>query len=155
MDKLPIDVKRKIALELKPSDLIKFCMTEKEMYGKICMDNNFWRLKLERDYPSKFNYFVSRGLKFKNPRNTYIREFTRIANIIENKVRPIYPNLKISQVLIDIFYKYKNIDYSLYDLQASLAKKLRNRITTYDYDKIILFLNNLIREEKEKEKEKF
>ena len=77
------DIQRKIALDLDPSDFISLCSSKKEFYKNICENDIFWRLKIERDYPEIFNYFQKNGLILKNPKNTYIRTFKKIAELLE------------------------------------------------------------------------
>lgn len=83
---LPEDVQRKIALELSPSDLINFCLTEKQKMDKICNSDIFWRLKLEKDFRQVFYYYKKHNIILKNPKNTYMRLFTEQARFIEDKL---------------------------------------------------------------------
>ena len=84
---MPKDLQRKIALKLSPPELIRFCKTNKSLNIEICESNDFWRLKLEKDYPELFNYFSKNKLILKNPKNTYMRRFTEISTLIENFVQ--------------------------------------------------------------------
>jgi len=72
---LPPDIKRKIALELSPQDVIKLCNLNSKYNNDICNNKDFWNLKLQRDFPAKYDSLTSKGLKFVNPKATYIREF--------------------------------------------------------------------------------
>lgn len=80
---LPRDVKRGIALKLSPSDLIAFCSTDVAANRDICENKEFWRLKIQLDYPGRFNYFAKNNIVLVNPKNTYIREFLFLANEID------------------------------------------------------------------------
>jgi hypothetical protein len=86
MDTLPNDIKRVVALELSPPDLIKFCLTNKNTNNAICKSNDFWRQKLMIDYPQVFDYYVRNKMIIKNPKNLYIRKFTEVYRMIENFV---------------------------------------------------------------------
>ena len=72
---LPADLKRKIALELSPPDIISLCATSKQFNTEICNSKEFWRLKLQKDFPSRYNLMVKNKLVFINPKQSYIREF--------------------------------------------------------------------------------
>ena len=85
---LPLDLRRKIALDLSPTELIKLCLSSKEVFYKgICNNDEFWRLKIEYDYPEIIDYFRKNNLILRNPKNTYIRTFSRISEIIEKLVK--------------------------------------------------------------------
>lgn len=86
MDSLPNDIKRVVALELSPPDLIKFCLTNKNTNNAVCNSNDFWRQKLMIDYPQVFDYYVRNKMIIKNPKNLYIRKFTEVYSMIENFV---------------------------------------------------------------------
>lgn len=84
---LPGDLRRKIALDLDGKDLINLCLTSKEeFYKTICNDSDFWRLKLFRDYPEIKKYYEKTGVIFRNPKTTYLRVFSQIAELIEKVV---------------------------------------------------------------------
>ena len=78
MESLPKDVKQKMALDLSPPDLIIFCASGKEINKDICGSDDFWRLKIEKDYSKMFKYYQKHNMTFKKPKNTYIRKFTEI-----------------------------------------------------------------------------
>lgn len=101
---MPKDLQRKVALELSPSDLINFCVTNKNVNVEICESKDFWRLKLEKDYPEVFNYFSKGKLILKNPKNTYIRRFTEVSREVEIFVRQqVHPEYQ--PLIYDIIYK--------------------------------------------------
>jgi len=83
------DIQRKIALNLEPYDLISLCASQKSFYKNICDNQDFWRLKIERDFPEIFNYFQKTGLILRNPKNTYIRTFKSLSEILEKYSRYI------------------------------------------------------------------
>lgn len=85
MEKIPIDIRRNIALNLSPKDLISLCAASKDIFYKgICNDNVFWRLKITQDYPEIMEYY--KGKVLKNPKDTYIRTFSKISKIIEQEI---------------------------------------------------------------------
>ena len=51
METLNKDMLVKIALELDLPRLLRFCESEKRINDKVCKNNDFWRNKLERDFP--------------------------------------------------------------------------------------------------------
>ena len=111
MKTLPADVQRKIALDLPPKDLIHLCATDKEMRNDICISNEFWRLKLERDYPTFFKYFQEKNIPLANPKNTYIRKFGEIAQTIENFVSKHFPeseHKKMFDKIYSLYYEVSN-----------------------------------------------
>ena len=87
METLPKDIQRKLALEFSPPDLINFCLTNKQTYEDICNSKDFWRRKLEIDFPYVAAYFVKNNLVLSNPKNTYIKKFTEVSQKIEKFVK--------------------------------------------------------------------
>ena len=83
---LPFDIQRQIALELEPYDLIMFCRSNKTINQEICNSNEFWRLKIQRDFPVIWSYFNDHNLILKNPKDTYIRNFIGISEAVENEL---------------------------------------------------------------------
>ena len=110
MEKLPKDLKRKLALELSPPDLISFCATQRKMNADICESNEFWRLKLEIDYPESMPYFKKFGKTLVNPKKTYIRKFTEISKPIDDFVKKYPESLRrrMYNDIYDIYEKNKN-----------------------------------------------
>jgi len=118
---IPKDLQRKIALELKPYDLINFCLTEKQIYKNVCDSNEFWRLKLSIDYPEVFNYYSKNNMILRNPKNTYIKQFTQrtkeFEKFLENKN---IKNIEAVKELLNIYILYN--------------KSLTNRINMKNYE---------------------
>src|SRR5579883_2276847 len=154
---LPLDIQKQIALELKPTDLIAFCLSNKTINQTICNDSAFWRLKLERDYPIDFESFQKSGLVFKYPKNTYIRylqseikkieetyTFNRYSSIIkrEKKKEDIVTWKKIIAAILDSWRQashYKNFPFlfsRFYTIDQNIVNKNRDKFIT-------LLVNNL------------
>lgn len=93
---IPDDMKRKIALELSPPDLINFCLTNKSFNRSVCDSNNFWLQKLKIDYPEEFLDAYDKGIKITNAKEIYIRQFTKVSKIIESYMQ---------EFMIEIFGK--------------------------------------------------
>jgi phosphoenolpyruvate synthase/pyruvate phosphate dikinase len=116
------DVIVKIALELKPEDLIRFCSTEKEVYKNVCDSEIFWRLKLEKDYPEIYKNLKKPVLQAKKE---YIKEFTLSKNIEKtiNKILDLYiltssDRKKYSKNMYEVIYeRYK--EFESQDLNVS------------------------------------
>lgn len=110
MEKLPKDLKRKLALELSPSDLISFCASNRKLNQDICESKEFWRLKLEMDYPETIPYFRKYGKPLVNPKNTYIRKFREISKPIDDFVNKYPVNLRhvLYNDIYDTYQKNKN-----------------------------------------------
>ena len=53
---LKMDTLVLLAMELNYADVIKFCPTFKKNNKYICQNNNFWRNKLDKDYPYTKNF---------------------------------------------------------------------------------------------------
>ena len=109
MENLPKDIRRKLALELKPHDLINFCLVNKKTNADVCDSDEFWRLKLSMDYPLVFNYYQRHNLILKNPKNTYIRKFTDITRELEKFVDEYFPTDKKLHIeeLLNLYEIYK------------------------------------------------
>ena len=90
MESLPKDVAIEMALNLSPPDLINFCSASKAQ-NRICNSNDFWRRKLDKDYPGDF----APGTVLKNAKELYIKRFTyvsrRIEEFMENIIREAFP----------------------------------------------------------------
>ena len=84
METLPKDLRRKIALELSPADVVRFCLTESESNQEICNSDAFWRLKYARDYPDLFYYHEKNKVPLRNPKNAYMRTFSNYRKTIED-----------------------------------------------------------------------
>ena len=152
MESLPKDLRRKLALELSPSDLIRFCVSEKKMYQEICESKEFWREKIRRDFPEVFNYFERHKMVLRNPKNTYIRKFTEVSKFIDefvqsypeniravlyNDIYDIYEDKKRD---LDVNYKklsevYKYNVHNRLDFENDVSKLIFQLMKIYDYYK--------------------
>ncbi len=97
---------RLVALEMEPVDLIIFCSSQREFYEKVCWSNDFWILKLEKDYPNAFNYYKRYNIPFKNPKNIYIRIFKKDAEFVEKSLEHINKNNELSVEEITLMEKF-------------------------------------------------
>ena len=101
MESLPKDVAIEMALNLSPVDVIRFCSASKAQ-NRICNSNDFWRRKLDRDYPGDF----LPGTILTNAKELYIKRFTyisrRIEEFMENIIRDAFP---------ENFSRFFNKDY--------------------------------------------
>ena len=110
MEKLPKDLKRKLALELSPQDLIVFCSSNRELNRDICESKEFWRLKLDRDYPEVFPYFRKYGKVLVDPKRTYIKKFRELSQPIDEFVNR-YPEAwrrRLHNDIYDLYERNKN-----------------------------------------------
>jgi len=130
MESLPKHLRRKIALDLSPKDLIELCLSSKDVfYKEICGDNEFWRLKLFHDYPETRSYF--KDLIAINPKNTYMRLFARVAKNIEGiysiKKEPFYyiSDPKTRKEVFDYMYKLYN------EIRKNIPFKDRNDLRDF------------------------
>ena len=167
METLPKDVRMKIALDLSPPDLVRFCVTETKQNKEICGSETFWRQKLEKDYPEEFLNFYQTGIPVKNPKATYIRNFTRISEEIEDFTEEFieviidenigkYLNKKYREDLFKIFFDiYTQALLAMYDdydiVENSGLKEMVFNVDV-DYEEWINltvgFINNLTLHEK-------
>jgi hypothetical protein len=126
MKRLSKDIVVKMALELTPPDLVNFCATEKEVYKNACDSDEFWRLKLEKDYP---NLFAKLEKPILNPKEEYMKEFTFVSKHIEKTVDKI----------VELFYEepshiresfFKYIDFKKYrkETYEFLYEKYKNMV---------------------------
>lgn len=90
MQSFPADMQRKVALELTPSELFKMC-SDDTFKRTICDSKEFWLLKLEKDYPDMFRYYKKHSMKFANPKNTYVKKFSKYSEAVEHFVQKFYP----------------------------------------------------------------
>lgn len=141
------DVLRKIALELPPYDLISLCASKKSFYKDICKNNQFWRFKLEKDFPEVFNYILNLGLSLKNPKSTYMRVFTQLSSLIE-KYTTIYLNKKEEiDILRVVHINKEKVKDKIYKVLYSAYSDLRKLKTVESYEKVVTQkLNNYIKE---------
>lgn len=153
METLPPDVLRKIALEMSPPDLIKFCSTEKRMNVNICDSKDFWLKKLEIDYPEALIITYRDGLPLINPKRTYIRKFTEVSKLIESiSNSDTYDTwYAIYQDLLDVFLR----DGTYADEQVIRRKyNIDEKIWSEKVDKLRFFLRKKTREVREAEEVK-
>lgn len=142
------DVLRKIALELPPYDLISLCASKKSFYKDICKNNQFWRLKLEKDFPEVFNYILNLGLSLKNPKSTYMRVFTQLSSLIE-KYTTIYLNKKEEEIdiLRDVRINKDKVKDKIYKVLYSAYSDLRKLKIVDSYEQVVTQkLNKYIKE---------
>lgn len=123
METLPKDVRIELAMNLSPPDLINFCATEKKQSLEICASKDFWRKKLEKDYPEEFLDFYAMGQPIANPKDVYIRRFTEISRRIEEFIPEF-----LQKFFGNPFVKYLGKDYKkdLYNSIFSLYQELSN-----------------------------
>jgi hypothetical protein len=123
METLPKDVRMELAMNLSPPDLINFCATEKKQSLEICGSKDFWRRKLEKDYPEEFLDFYEYGTPIPNPKDTYIRRFTETSKRIEEFIPEF-----LQKFFGVLFVKYLGKDYrkDLYDTIFSIYQELSN-----------------------------
>jgi len=81
---LPKDVKRELALNLSPKDLINLCLTDKITNKEICNSNEFWTRKLQKDYPEELYEFYMDNIPIKNAKKSYINRFQYISKEFED-----------------------------------------------------------------------
>ena len=101
MENLPKDVAIEMALNLSPVDLISLCSSSKTQ-NRICNSNNFWRRKLDRDYPGDF----ASGTILTNPKELYIKRFTYVSRKIEEFMENI-----IKEAFPENFSRFLNTEY--------------------------------------------
>ena len=121
MDTLPKELTIEIALNLKPADLVKFCAGNRKISQRICDSNDFWRRKLERDYPEEMKEL--KGIVIKNPKDVYMKRFSFISKSIEEFI-PKYLDIvftptraqRINNVFKKKFYE------ALYELYVDVSE---------------------------------
>ena len=101
MESLPKDVVIEMALNLSPVDLIRFCSASKAQ-NRICNSNDFWRRKLDKDYPGDF----AAGTILTNPKELYIKRFTYVSRKIEEFMENI-----IKESFPENFSRFLNTEY--------------------------------------------
>ena len=138
---LPLDIQRKIALELEPYDLISFCAANKTTNQAICNADVFWRLKLQKDFPELFNYFQVNNMVLKSPKNTYMRTFIKLSELIEQHSEGLYIPRHNSNIhdIINIFdINVRNKIYKvLYD-SYSLIRPILEKNPDYDFNTMVI-----------------
>ena len=72
MDKLDINIRREIVLNLAPPDLIKYCSINKKSNEEICGSDSFWRRKLKKDYPQEMIEVRKKKIKLSKSQKIYI-----------------------------------------------------------------------------------
>jgi hypothetical protein len=107
METIGKDVNMLIALNLAPSDLIKYCSTNKALYQEICDSDIFWRKKLEKDYPLEMAEVRNNGITvIQKPKELYMKRFISLASKIE-KFIPIF----ITYNFGEDFIQYLSAEY--------------------------------------------
>ena len=101
MESLPKDVMAEMALNLSAPDVIKFCLASKSQ-NRICNLNDFWRRKLDKDYPGDF----APGTVLVNAKELYIKRFTYVSRKIEEFMEKI-----IKETFPEKFSRFFNKEY--------------------------------------------
>ena len=122
MESLPKDVAIEIALNLSPADLIRFCSASKAQ-NRICNSNDFWRRKLNKDYPETKDKIIE------YPREVYIYKFTYAKS---------FP-YKFSKYLTD---QYRKDLYFSLNLIYEMVKNNKDKEDEYTY--VVEQLDDLI-----------
>ena len=129
MNKLPKDVIVLLALDLTLPDIISLCQTKKRIDQIICQNPNFWRQKIQRDFP---------GAKYDqgdNPKQIYFK----IGRILKKypELRDIIPLIVINRFDVDFplreEYEYPDKLLNLLDaLPKSLLYKIMNDYNSHE-----------------------
>ena len=136
METLPKDVAIEMALNLSPADVIRFCSASKAQ-NRICNSRDFWRRKLEKDYPE-----VLKSEDIENPKELYIQKFTYISRSLERLQEKIITRsfpYKFSKYLTDEYRK--DLYFSLY-LIYEMVKNNKDEDDEYSY--VVEQLDDLI-----------
>ena len=91
MESLPKDVAIEMALNLSPPDLVRLCSASKAQ-NRICNSNDFWRRKLEKDYPEEVFHSYVTEIPIENPKQIYINKFTFVTKKIHVFIQILFPN---------------------------------------------------------------
>ncbi len=129
METLPKDISREMALNLSPADIVNFCSTNKKFNKEICDSNDFWRRKLEKDYPEEMKNIG----EIKNPKNVYMKRSQYIFKLIEDFIPKMIEN-EFGNFAIYLNDKYKK------DLFKSLYKMYLDKNWDYE-DEFFTFYN--------------
>ena len=62
MESLPTDVLIQMALEYDLYEILALCRTASRFNTKLCQNNDFWRRKMQRDYPEQFEKIRQKGI---------------------------------------------------------------------------------------------
>jgi hypothetical protein len=84
LDTLPPDILRKIAMDLRPYEILEFCLVASPLNNSVCDSHDFWVEKLRLDFPYVIDFFTRNNLRLYNPKNTYSRYYLEITLGIEN-----------------------------------------------------------------------
>ena len=135
MESLPKDVAIEMALNLSAPDLISLCSTSKTQ-NRICNSNDFWRRKLEKDYPEELLQFYQTGEPVDNPKQVYVNKFTFLSRKIEEFVEELIEKIFNKNFAKFLTGEYKKEIYSrLYKIYED-AKI--NKYGNADIDEITL-----------------
>ena len=142
MESLPKDVAIEMALNLSPPDLINFCATSKTQ-NRVCNSNDFWRRKLEKDYPEVLKT-TDKIIEY--PREVYIYKFTYVSRSLEKLQEKIITKsfpYRFSRYLTDEYRK--DLYMSLYLIYEMVKNNQDDEIDEYSY--VVEQLDDLIPEE--------
>lgn len=126
MENIPKDISVEIALNLSPIDIVRLCATNKKFSREICNSNDFWRRKLQKDYPDETRQIEGQILS--NPKNVYITRFTAVSKLIEDFIP------EFIEIVFGDFGKYLNEKYredaftAIYDVYEDVNKNYATAI---------------------------
>jgi hypothetical protein len=110
MNKLPKDMVEKISSELNPGELINFCAgaSLNENVKRVCNSDEFWIVRLKRDFSYLFSLFPS--LKV-NPKNKYLELFSKLSKISEDLSEKVFESFGSFKKYVTAEYKKDLYNY--------------------------------------------
>ena len=139
---LPPDMIRRIALNMKPYDFVRFCMSDEKFNRDICGSDMFWRQKLTVDFPLISNYYNRIGLNLKNPRRTYMRTLEKIGESIEDNINYILDEENILKNNMTIMEKIMGrtlaTGYRDMDMRDGTEAEVREKLLRETHDVRVL-----------------
>ena len=135
MNTLPKDVTVEIALNLKPVDLVKFCVANKKTNSRICDSKDFWRRKLVKDYPDEMKE-IEEDAVLENPKKIYMQRFRYISAKIEEFME------QMISIIFEDFEKFLNDKYRehafdiLYELYEIFPTLMSRKLDEYPNEEV-------------------
>jgi DNA replicative helicase MCM subunit Mcm2 (Cdc46/Mcm family) len=130
MKALPKDILFKTIIDLPPMDIVNLSATDKSFNKKNSNLNEFWVLKLQKDYPYLYK---SLPKPINNAKNEYIKEFTFLAKTIEKGYSKLFDMIKKDFLQFMDIKSYKNYIFSkIYEKYQSMNLNLSDSIKNVD-----------------------
>ena len=142
LERLPKDVLIEMALDYELNDILNLCLTSNRLNSVLCDNDEFWRQKLERDYPDTYKYFIERlNIEYQYPdsvnyfpdkvRRNWKENYEKLNRLtnFDDRQPQIYQEMITVRLNNPVFFNPSGLSPSINDGWALRKDKINNNIT--------------------------